>query len=271
VTSNRRAERAAAKRRKARRGALIAIVCSVVVIGGLTALVLTSPGWPDIRDTFFSWSEFKQTFPDIAKAFWLDIRVFMIAEVIVLILGLLIAVVRTSRDAAFFPFRLLATAYVDLFRGIPLFLLIYLVGFGVPSVVDTRIDPIYLGSAAVILSYAAYVAEVYRAGMNSVHRGQRDAGLAVGLTEQQTLRHVIVPQAVRNVTAPLLNDFISLQKDVALIAILGPAGEAARQAQIAASSDFNYTPIVGAALLYLLITIPLARVVDRMGGGWNVR
>lgn len=268
-TAGRRAERDAAKQRKARRGAAIAAGSSVLVLGGLAVLILTSPGWPDVRDTFFSWSAFKSAFPDVLDGFWLDIRVFILAEVAVLVLGLIVAVVRTSRDPALLPFRVLATAYVDIFRGIPTILLVYLVGFGVPALDFTKepIDPVLLGGAALTLSYGAYVAEVYRAGIRTVHRGQRDAALAIGLTEQQALRFVIVPQAIRNVAAPLLNDFVALQKDVALIVILGTAGEAFRQGQIISSLTFNYTPLVAVALLYLIITIPMARIVDRMGGG----
>jgi polar amino acid transport system permease protein len=164
--------------------------------------------------------------------------------------------------------------YADVFRGIPTILLVYLVGFGTPALVNTEgsnlswlpTEPVVLGGIALTLSYGAYVSEVYRAGLNSVHRGQRDAALAIGLTESQALRFVILPQAVRRVGPPLLNDFIALQKDVALIAIIGVTGEAFRVAQIQAAADFNYTPLIGAALLYLAVTIPLARLLDRWGG-----
>ncbi len=268
ATLDRRAARGAAKRRRARRGQAIAAISSVVVLGGLAALILTSPGWPDVRDTFFSWSAFKDSFPDVLSAFWLDIKLFVTVEIAVLILGLLVALVRTSATAALFPVRLLAVVFVDLFRGIPTILLVYLVGFGIPALELSGLptDPLVLGGIALTLSYGAYVAEVYRAGIASVHRSQRDAALAVGLTEGQALRHVILPQAVRRVGPPLLNDFIALQKDVALVSILGVV-EAFRQAQIFASSTFNYTPLLGAALLYLCVTVPLARMLDRLGTG----
>jgi polar amino acid transport system permease protein len=253
--ADRRAEREAARRAKARRGQAIAAVSSVVVLGGMAVLILTSPGWPEVRDKFFDWEVFKESFPDIFEAFWLDVRVFLIVEVAVLILGLAVALVRTVRAPALFPVRLIATVYTDVFRGIPTILLVYLVGFGVPA--------LDLSGLALTLSYGAYVAEVYRAGLRSVHRGQRDAALAIGLTEGDALRFVILPQAVRRVGPPLLNDFIALQKDVALIAIIGVAGEAFRVAQIQTASEFNYTPLIGAALLYLAITIPLARLLDR--------
>jgi polar amino acid transport system permease protein len=267
VISDRRLEREAAKRRHHRRGQAIAALSSVVVLGGLATLILTSPGWPEVRETFFNWEVFKDSFPDVLRAFWLDVKIFLVAELAILAVGLLIALVRIARSPAFFPLRLLAVAWVDLFRGIPTILLIFLIGFGVPALrldgVPT--DPVILGAIALILSYSAYVAEVYRAGVNSVHRGQRDAALAVGLTEGQAMRHVILPQAVRRVAPPLLNDFVALQKDVALISILGPL-EAFREAQIIEAQLFNFTPLVAAALLYLAVTIPTARIVDRMGG-----
>ena len=273
---DRRAERAAARSAQDRRGLGIAALSTFIVIGGLLALILTSPGWDSVKATFFDWDEFTKTFPDILRAFWLDIRVFLGAEVAILILGLAVALTRTTSGPALFPLRLIATLYTDIFRGIPTILLVYLIGFGIPALFVAGEDsggslswlewiagkPVLLGGIALTLSYGAYVSEVYRAGLRSVHRGQREAALAVGLTEQQAMRHVVLPQAVRAVGPPLLNDFIALQKDVALLAILGVSGEAFQQAQIAASTDFNYTPLLGAALLYLAVTIPMARLLD---------
>lgn len=272
MPSSRRLEREAAKRRKQRRGQAIAAGSSVVVLGGLAVLILTSPGWPEVRETFFNWEVFKDSFPDVLRAFWLDVKLFVLIELAVLAAGLVVALIRIARSPAFFPLRLLAVAFVDLFRGIPTILLIFLIGFGVPALrlEGVPTDPIILGAIALGLSYSAYVAEVYRAGVNSVHRSQRDAALAVGLTEGQAMRHVILPQAVRRVGPPLLNDFISLQKDVALVSILGVI-EAFREAQIISSSTFNYTALVGAALLYLCVTIPLSRIVDRWGVGGVTR
>jgi polar amino acid transport system permease protein len=273
---DRKAEREAARRARTLRGGAIAAVSTVVVLGGLAILILTSPGWPVVREQFFDWSEFTDTFPDIAKAFWLDIRVFVVVEIAVLIIGLVVALLRTVSAPALFPLRILAIAFTDVFRGIPVILFVYLVGFGVPALAQGEeggsqpldwlpTEPVVLGGFALALCYSAYVAEVYRAGINSIHPGQRDAALAVGLTERQALRHVIVPQAVRRVGPPLLNDFIALQKDVALIAIIGVTGEAFRTAQIETASRFDYTPLVAAALLYLCITIPMARILDRWG------
>jgi amine acid ABC transporter, permease protein, 3-TM region, His/Glu/Gln/Arg/opine family len=273
VISDRRLEREAAKRRKERRGLAIAAASTVVVVGGLLALVLTSPGWPVVRETFFSWEVFKESFPEVLEGFWLDIKIFMIVEAIVLVIGLVVALIRISRGPALFPLRMLGTVYVDLFRGIPTILLVYLVGFGVPALALSGLptDPVVLGGIALALSSGAYVAEVYRAGIRSIHRGQRDAALAVGLTEAQAVRHVILPQAVRRVAPPLLNDFVSLQKEVALISILGPQ-EAFRIAQIDQGKNFNFTPLLAAALLYLAVTVPLARIVDRMSSeGGEVR
>ena len=232
---DRRAERAAAKRSRERRGAAIAAISTIVVLGGLVALVVTSPGWPDVRESFFNRFYFdKWVTWDIVKAFWLDIRVFLIVEAAVLVLALGLALVRVSRSPALFPLRMLAVVYTDLFRGVPVILVVYLAGFGVPAL-GVDIEPVILGGIALTFCYTAYVAEVYRAGLRSVHETQREAALAVGLSEGQAMRHVLIPQAVRNVGPPLLNDFISLQKDVALLAIIGVTGEAFREAQIAAS------------------------------------
>ncbi|MGH2939702.1 MAG: amino acid ABC transporter permease [Solirubrobacterales bacterium] len=263
----RRLERAAAKRRRTRRNTAIAALSSFVVIGGLAALVLTSPGWPTVRETFFSWAEFKNAFPEVLSGFWLDIKVFMVVEVAVLVIALAIALIRNNRSPGLFPVRLLATVWVDVFRGVPTVLLVYLIGFGIPALELEGLptDPVVLGGIALTLSYSGYVSEVYRAGINSVHKGQTDAALSVGLTKAQAMRHVILPQAIRRVGPPLLNDFVALQKDVALISILGPL-EAFRIAQIFQGQNFNYTPLIAAALLYLVVTVPTARIVDRMGG-----
>jgi polar amino acid transport system permease protein len=263
--SERRLAREAARRSRARRQVAISALSTVVVLGGLAAIVLTSSGWPDVREAFFSWSDFRDSFPDILRGFWLDIKLFLAVEAGVLVLGLLVALARVSRLPALFPLRLLGAVFTDTFRGLPTILVIYLIGFGVPTLELSHVptDPIVLGGIALTLCYAAYVAEVYRAGIESVHPSQRAAALAVGLTPGQATRFVVLPQAIRRVAPPLLNDFIALQKDVSLVSILGVV-EAFRQAQIEAASKFIYTPLVAAGLLYLCVTIPMARVLDRM-------
>ena len=267
AASERRLEREAAKRRRARRGFAIAAISSLLVIGGLAALVLTSPGWPEVRETFFNWGEFKNAFPEVLDGFWLDVKVFLGVEAAVLVIALALALIRISNFPGLFPLRLLTTVFVDVSRGIPTVLLVYLIGFGVPAlqIVDPAPDPVILGAIALTISYSGYVSEVYRAGIRSVHRGQHDAALAVGLTHAQAMRLVILPQGIRRVVPPLLNDFVALQKDVALISIIGPQ-EAFRVAQIYQGENFNFTPLIAAALLYLAVTVPMARIVDRLGG-----
>jgi polar amino acid transport system permease protein len=260
-----RQDRADARRRRTRRAIAISTVSTVIVLGGLAALLLTSPGWPTVRRTFFSSSAFTQSFGQVLSGFWLDVRMFLIVEVVVLIAGLLIALCRTVRVPALFPLRLLSVVYVDVLRGVPTILVVYLVGFGVPALQLSGVPTgaVVLGGAALAMCYSAYVSEVYRAGIESIHPSQTGAALALGLTQGQALRHVVLPQAVRRVAPPLLNDFIALQKDVALVSILGPQ-EAFRVAQVFAASTFNYTPLLAAAALYLCVTIPLTRIVDRM-------
>ena len=211
---DRQAAREKAKQARSRRGQAIAIASTVVVVGGLTAIVVTSSGWPEVRETFFSAEAFKTSFPRILDGFWLDVKMFIVIEIAVLILGLLIALLRTTKNAALFPMRMLAAVFCDVFRGTPVVILIYLFGFGLPALQLTGVpkDPILLAGIALTLAYSAYVAEVYRAGIKSVHQTQTDAALAVGLTRTQALRFVVLPQAVRRVRPPLLNDFISLQK-----------------------------------------------------------
>ncbi|MEA2341250.1 MAG: polar amino acid transport system permease protein [Solirubrobacteraceae bacterium] len=262
---SRRAVREAARRRRARRSAGISAASTVVLLSLVAVVVLTSSGWPDVRELFFSRQAFADAFPDVLRGFWLDIKLFLVCEVFILALALLVALARMSTTPALFPLKALAIGFVDVFRGIPTVLLIYLVGFGIPALALQGLptDPLVLGGLALVLNYSAYVSEVYRAGLESVHPSQRAAGLALGLTNVQALRFVVLPQAVRRVLPPLLNDFISLQKDVALVSILGPL-EAFRQAQIYASSNFNYTPLLAAALLYLAVTFPLARILDRI-------
>ena len=245
------------------RSTLIALA-STIVFGGVVVLVLShSPGWPEVRRQFFSGDVFSESLDVIPEAFLLNIKIFLIAEAIILVAALVIAIARSLPGPVAFPLRALAVAYADFFRGVPTILVIYLLGFGAPALEISGVprDALFWGVVALVLVYSAYVSEVYRAGIESVHPSQEAAARSLGLSHPQTLRHVILPQAVRRVIPPLLNDFIGLQKDTALVALLGPV-EAFRRSQIEASSSFNYTPYLVTALLFVLLTIPLARLTD---------
>jgi polar amino acid transport system permease protein len=191
------------------------------------------------------------------------VQIFLIAEVFILVFALVIAVLRGLPGPVFFPIRALAVVYVDLFRGVPTILVIYILGFGVPALAlpGVPIDPLFWGIVSLVLVYSAYVSEVYRAGIESVHPSQAAAARSLGLTHGQSLRFVVIPQAVRRVIPPLLNDFIGLQKDTALVGLLGVV-EAFRQSQIEVSASFNYTPYIATAIIFIALTIPMARFTD---------
>lgn len=246
-----------------RRNRLIAAACAIVLIVAVSAVVVSSPGWDSLHQKFLNGTEFRRYFGQILHGFWLNIQMFVVSEILILALGLVIALIRVTKAPGLAPVRWAATLYVDVFRGVPTLLLVFLIGFGLPALQlqGTPSSTAVLGSIALVLSYGAYVGEVFRAGLNSVHPAQRNAAKALGLSEHQTLRHVILPQAVRNVVPPLLNDFISLQKDTALVATLGPL-EALRMAQIGSYADFNYTPYLAAAVLFVAVTIPITRYAD---------
>ena len=250
-------------RKKARRDAVIGMASLIAFVVVCFVLVTNSSGWATFQDTFFNGDQFVESFPTLLQAFWLNVRIFLIAEPIILVLGLLVALARTLRAPVFLPLRMIATLYVDVFRGVPTILVIFLLGFGMPALQLQGVpsDAIFWGTAALVLSYGAYVAEVFRAGISSVHPSQTMAARSLGLSSFQTNRYVVLPQAIRNVMPPLLNDFISLQKDTALVAVLGPI-EVLRRAQIDTSSNFNYTPYVGAALIFIALTIPMTRFAD---------
>jgi polar amino acid transport system permease protein len=245
------------------RSVAVAVVSTLVFFGLIVLLVVNSAGWPEVKQAFFDPDVFRASFPDIADAFLLNVRLFLIAEVFILVAALGIAVLRSLPGPVFFPVRALAVAYTDLFRGIPTILVVYILGFGAPALQIQGVprDPLFWGIFSLVLVYSAYVAEVYRSGIDSVHPSQEAAARSLGLTRTQSLRYVIVPQAVRRVVPPLLNDFIGLQKDSALVALIGPV-EAFRQSQIEVAGSFNYTPYVATALLFVLLTIPLARFTD---------
>lgn len=245
------------------RSFLIATASTLLFFGIIVAIVVTSPGWPEVKRAFFNRHVFVDSFPEIAHAFLLNIRIFLIAEAIILVFALLIAVLRSLPGPVFFPLRILAVAYTDLFRGIPTILVIFILGFGAPALQLSWVptDPLFWGIVSLVLVYSAYVAEVYRAGIESVHPSQEAAARSLGLNRWQSLQHVILPQAVRRVVPPLLNDFIGLQKDTALVALIGPV-EAFRQAQIDEAATFNFTPYMCTAVLFILLTIPMARFTD---------
>jgi polar amino acid transport system permease protein len=246
-----------------RRSVAIALVSTVVFFTVLGVAITHAPGWPEVRRTFLDWDQFKASLPEIASAFLLNVKMFCIAEACILVLALGLAVLRTLPGPVFFPVRALAIAYADFFRGVPTILVIAVLGFGAPGLqldwVPTSTT--FWGIVALVLVYTAYVSEVYRAGIESVHPSQEAAARSLGLTRWQAQRSVILPQAIRRVIPPLLNDFIGLQKDTALVGFLGSV-EAFKQSQIDAAATFNYTPFLAAALLFVAMTVPLARLTD---------
>ncbi|MGN6331295.1 MAG: amino acid ABC transporter permease [Motilibacteraceae bacterium] len=252
------------RRSRARRARLVSVLSTIVVAGVCVALVLASPGWERTRESFFSAYHARASLPSILEGLWLNIRILVVAAVLILVVGLLLATLRTLRGPVFTPLRLFATAYVDLFRGMPLIILLYIIGFGVPGLrlQGVPTDAAVLGTIALVLTYSAYVAEVFRAGIESVHPSQRAAARALGLSYRQTMRLVVLPQAVRRVAPPLLNDLVALQKDVGLISVLGTPIDAVRAAQIYQAETFNYTSYVVAGLLFIALAVPTVRLAD---------
>lgn len=258
---DRRAYRAA----RGRRSTAVAVVSTVVFAAVMAAAVRSTPGWERVRTQFLDVDIALAALPRVAEGLWLNLRVLVVAAVLVLAIGLTVAVLRTLRGPVLAPVRLLATAYTDLFRGLPLIIVLYVVGFGVPGLrlQGVPTSAAVLGTAALVLTYSAYVAEVFRAGIESVHPGQVAAARSLGLTYRQTTRLVVLPQALRTVTPPLLNDFVALQKDVGLISVLG-AVDAVRAAQIESARAFNFTPYVVAGLLFVVLAVPTVRIADRV-------
>ena len=256
-------DRQAYRRERARRSTAIAAISTVVFAGALFLAITRSPGWPRVRQQFFNLEIARKSLPRILEGLWLNIRILVVAEILILIVGLAVAITRTLRGPIFVPLRALAAGYTDLFRGIPLIILLYLIGFGVPGLrlQGVPTSAVVLGTTAMVLTYSAYVAEVFRAGIDSVHPSQRAAARSLGLTYRQSMRLVVLPQAVRRVAPPLLNDFVALQKDVGLISVLG-AVDAVRAAQIESAETFNFTPYVVAGLLFVALAVPTARAAD---------
>ena len=254
------------ERRQRRRSIGAATSSTVVVVGLLVWLIPKTSGWENVQQSFFSPTVFRDVFPELLGPFWYDVQIFLWCAPCIIVVALLIAMARNVRAPALYPIRLFAIVYTDVVRGVPVLLWILLLGFGVPGILQTREwygEFIIWGSVALIVSYSAYVAEVFRAGIEGVHESQRAAARSLGLTAGQAMRGVVLPQAVRRVVPPLMNDFVSLQKDVALIGVLGPV-EVLRRAQIEVARTFNFTPYVAAALLFLCVSIPLTRLTDHL-------
>jgi polar amino acid transport system permease protein len=242
---------------------LVAAVSTVVFFGALVLLVVNAPGWPQVQRSFLNLEVFVESIPRVLRGFGTNVRLFLIAEVLILVWGLVLAVLRSMPGPVFFPVRVLATLYVDLFRALPGVLVIYILGFGATGLrlEGVPIDPFFWAVVALTLLYSAYVSEVYRAGIESIHPSQMAAARSLGLSQFQAMRHVVVPQAIRRVIPPLLNDFIGLQKDTVLVSFIGVV-EVFRAAQIEQAARFNFTPYLVVALIFLMVTLPLARLTD---------
>ncbi len=254
-------ERRAFRRRQSVRSVLIAAASTVVFAALAWVFVINTPGWALVQEWFFDPQTAWESLPKVWDGFLLNLQVLAWSLLTVSVTALLIALLRTLRGPVFFPLRAVAAGYTDLFRGFPFIIVLYLVGFGLPTILDTRVPPVVLGVIAITLTYSAYVAEVIRAGIEAVHPSQRLAARALGLGHVQTLRRVVLPQALRKMTPPLMNDFVSLQKDVGLVSILG-AIDAVAAARSEVALSYNFTPYVVAGLLFVLLAIPTIRLTD---------
>src|SRR5512147_125272 len=262
-SDGRPARRPRAGEPSALRSTLIAFVSTIVFFGALAWIVVNSPGWPAIQRSFLNGKVFAASLPSIVGSFAVNVELFLIAEVLILALGLVIAVLRSLPGPVFYPIRLVTTVYVDVFRALPGVVVIYILGFGIPGLglAGIPIEPFFYAVVALTLISSAYVSEVYRAGIDSIHPSQTAAARSLGLSRTQSLRYVVLPQAVRRVIPPLLNDFIGLQKDTVLVSYIGVV-EIFRQSYIKQAGSFNFTPYLATALVFLVITIPLARLTD---------
>ncbi|MFF4831062.1 amino acid ABC transporter permease [Streptomyces sp. NPDC001315] len=261
--SQRRLERERFKRVRARRATAIAALSTLVTGVVLYLVVVSAPGWPRTKETFLNGQYAREAFPKVLEGLWLNVRLLLVCGAAVLVLGMVIAIARTLRGPVFFPLRFLAAAYTDFFRGLPLIINLMIVVLGVPALrlQGVTVDPVLLGGTALTLTYSAYVAEVFRAGIESVHPSQRAAARSLGLNNRQALRYVVLPQAVRRQVPPLLNDLVSLQKDTGLVSI-GGAIDAVRAADIIVGRSLNYTPYIVAGLVFVALTIPMTRFTD---------
>lgn len=262
IGKSRRQER---ERRLRRRSAIIATVSTLAVLVMLVVLIPMAPGWEKVQKSFFNWPILIEVFPRLLSAFLVDLMIFAWSAPIIALLGLVIALCRDARGPALFPLRLFAILYNDIFRGVPVILVVYLVGFGIPGLGLPRPwnSPFLWGTVALVLSYSAYVAEVYRAGIESIHESQRSAAKSLGLSHAHIMRYVILPQAIRRVIPANMNNLISLQKDVALLSFIGPV-EILRQAGVEKSLLANFTPYLAASIIFLAVTIPATRFADHL-------
>ncbi|MCO5214789.1 MAG: amino acid ABC transporter permease [Thermomicrobiales bacterium] len=242
---------------------IIALLSTIVIFGGIAFTVGRSEGWGAVQQAFFSRPDMRAAFPKVWEGFQLNIKMFMIAEPLVLAFGLILALIRIGTNPVLFPVRAIAIAYIDLFRGAPALLVIMMLGFGMPGLRISWLpnDPVFWGITACVITSSAYTAETFRAGIESVHRSQRSAARSLGLSNRQTFQHVVLPQGIKAVIPPLISGFVSLQKETALVSTIGPL-EATRRAQIYSALNFNYSSYVIAALLFIALTIPLARFTD---------
>lgn len=255
-------ERRTYRRRQTTRSVLVSLVSTIVFAVVIWVAIVSTPGFDRVRQSFFNVDVAIEAWPRVIEGLWVNIQVLAVAVVGVALLATLLAVMRTLRGPVFFPLRALAAAYTDLFRGLPLIIVLFLVGFGVPGLeLFPRNSAQFWGTIALILTYSAYVSEVFRAGIEAVHPSQRLAARSLGLSHGQTMRIVVLPQAVRKVTPALMNDFVAMQKDVGLISVLGVV-DAVRAAQIETSQNFNFTPYVLAGLLFVLLALPMIRLTD---------
>lgn len=242
---------------------LISAAMIVLVFGALAWAITSAEQWPRIRAQFFNPDHMIAAFPRVLRGFWINLQVWLAILACIAVWALVLAVLRSLRSPWFAPFRLMVVLYIDLFRGLPALLLVILFGFGIPALQLPGLpnSGLFWGSVAMVLSYSAYVCEIYRSGIDAVHEGQREAARALGLTDLQTMLYCILPQGLRNVTPALMNIVVALQKDVALLSVIG-VRDAVREAQIYTATTFNYSSLVAAALLFLAATIPMARLAD---------
>lgn len=246
-----------------RKSLIIAAISTIFVVVAVIIFVPMTPGWEKVQKSFFNATVLAKTFPKLLDAFKVNIMIFAWSAPAIAVLGLMIALARDAKAPALFPLRIFGAAFTDIFRGVPVILTVYLIGFGIPGLGLPRPwnSPFIWGSLALILTYSAYVAEIFRGGIDSVHPSQRSAALSLGLSERQVMRDVILPQAVRNVVPSQMNMLIALQKDVSLLSFIGPV-EIFRQAGVYKSLFANFTPYVGAAIIFLIVTIPATRYAD---------